>query len=79
MMKKGVDIVVTIAVCRPGTKEPIGEFDTIREAKKFIKEHGLEADIWYEGAEVIDNDGNTNFPVYGKTVKEVMNKLTNQV
>lgn len=51
----------------------IGEFDSIREAKKEMK--GCPCEYMYAAAEEINQNGDVNPAVYGITRKEVLTKI----
>ena len=68
------DIVVTVAVCTYN-KEIIAEFNTMAEAKTFVKEEGYDAEYWYLAAETINEHGDLNPACWGKTKKEAVDKL----
>jgi hypothetical protein len=73
VLYKGYTIKIDVAVCTE-EKEIIDEFDTVNEAKAFIKEQGW-GEIWYLAAEVINKEGDTNPACWGKTREEALNKL----
>ena len=66
---KDCKIVVSVAICRT-------EFDTMNEAKKISKENGyVNVDYWYLAAEVINEDGDTNPAVWGRSKTEATKRL----
>lgn len=81
---KGYTILIWVAVVIPRScsediqsMTTLEEFDTLKEAKAFIKEENLSdvADIRYLAAEEIDNDGNVNPACWRKTRKEALDAL----
>jgi hypothetical protein len=69
---KGYTIVRNVAVFENG--EPIGEFDSMADAKAYYKDcEGYE--FKYAAAEEINADGDVNPSVYGDTLKEATDKL----
>ena len=68
-------IEISIAVCYSGTLDVIDEFDTMAEAKAYVKEESLDADYWYLAAEVINANGDVGAACWGKTRSEAVNKL----
>lgn len=53
--------------------EVVDSFDDMREAKKEYDKH--EYDFKWAAAEVIEEDGNGNIPVYADTKREAVAKL----
>ena len=74
---KGYTIQIWVAVCSTVTSGIIDEFDTLKEAKAYIKDEDLSsvAEIRYLAAEEIDKEGNTNPACRGKTRQEALSKL----
>lgn len=68
-------IAVLIAVCYSGTTNIIYECETMREAKQFAKENDLTPSYWYLAAEIINEDGDLNPAVWGKSREEAVGKL----
>ncbi len=69
------DIFVTIAVCN-SNRDIIEEFDSMKEAKYFVKKDGYDnVEYWYLAAETINEAGDLNSACWGKTRKEAINKL----
>lgn len=71
------NIVVTIAVCYGKHKNIIAEFDTMKEARKYVKDEGYKDSIeyWYLAAEIINEDGDINPAVWAKSKAEAVRKL----
>ena len=68
---KGYTICRWVVAMVEGT--PIGEFDSMEDAKKSMK--GTPCTFKYAAAEEINYDGDVNPAVYGDTLKEAMDKL----
>lgn len=47
----------------------------MREAKQFAKENDLTPSYWYLAAEIINEDGDLNPAVWGKSREEAVGKL----
>ena len=76
MNYKDCKIVVSVAICRKGTQDIITESDTMNEAKKISKENGyVNVDYWYLATEVINEDGDTNPAVWGRSKTEATKRL----
>ncbi|KAB5389263.1 hypothetical protein ACIXBV_19300 [Bacteroides fragilis] len=69
------DIFVSVAVCN-SNRYIIDEFDTMKEARTFVKEEGyIDAEYWYLAAETINEQGDLSPACWGKTKKEAVDKL----
>lgn len=68
------NIIVTIAICRD--KDIIAEFDTKKEARRYVKDEGYNnVEYWYLASEVINQNGDVNPACWGKTRQEAIEKL----
>ena len=72
---KDYTIEISIAVCYGGTQDVVDEFDSMKDAKAFVKEEGLDADYWYMAAEEINANGDLGSACWGKTRSEALSKL----
>lgn len=69
------DIFTNVAVCN-SNRDIIDEFDTMKEAKNFVKKEGyFDVEYWYLAAETINEQGDLNMAYWGKTKKEAVDKL----
>lgn len=69
------DVIVTVAVCDT-ERNILDEFDSIKEARKFVKDEGYSnVEFWYLAAETINEQGDLNPACWGRTKKEAIAKL----
>lgn len=72
---KGNNIVRWVTAFNFLTDEPMGEFDTMNEAKREYADRKGLVYFRYAAAETINKDGDCNPAVYGVTLKEATEKL----
>lgn len=71
----GYKIYVTVVACAPDTTDIIDEYANVQEARRDMKERGIERyDLWYCAAEETD-ENDLNPASWGKTRKEAVDKL----
>lgn len=76
MTYKDYEIVVCVAVCHCNTNIVIDVFDTMRQAKKYVKENDIgNVDYWYLAAETINEDGDVNPAIWDKSRAEAIRRL----
>ena len=72
----GYEILIECLACVPGTSRVILFADNLKELRAGMKEEGLDDyDIWWNAAEIVNENGETNPPVWSETRQGAINKL----